>query len=86
MEATFDTATILETEVEPPVLVARSFWDVALPLDPVSSSSAKKSATKTSGKEMSVKTLNPANLNIILAAFFLFLSLFVGYFLITVKG
>ncbi|PON59630.1 ODR-4-like [Parasponia andersonii] len=80
MKATFDNSMILEPEVEPPAVITRSFWDVAVPLDTVSSS--KKSLRgETSGK-----TEKSANFNIILAAFVLFLSVIVGYVLLYVKG
>ncbi|XP_062073847.1 uncharacterized protein LOC133778046 [Humulus lupulus] len=85
MDAAIDTTTILEPEVEPPALIATSFWDVAVPLDPASSYSSKKSVVETSIGETSGNTTKSANFNIIIAAFFLFLSVIVGYILIIIK-
>ncbi|XP_030501706.1 uncharacterized protein LOC115716925 [Cannabis sativa] len=87
MDTTIDTTTILEPEIEPPKVIATSFWDVAVPLDPAASSSSSKNSgvVETSRGETSGNTAKSANFNIIIAAFFLFLSVIVGYVLIIIK-
>ncbi|EXC01166.1 Protein odr-4-like protein [Morus notabilis] len=86
METTLDSLTILEPEVEAPTLIARSFWDVAAPLGPASSSSSNSSSPlETHRGETGAKTIKSANVNILLAAFFLLLSVIVGFVLLQSK-
>ncbi|GMN40202.1 hypothetical protein TIFTF001_009426 [Ficus carica] len=87
METKFESLTILKPEVEAPALMARSFWDVAAPLGsaPASSSSSNSSTLETQRGQTSGTTVKSANINVILAAFFLLLSVIIGFVLIAVK-
>ncbi|XP_060673604.1 uncharacterized protein LOC107421360 isoform X2 [Ziziphus jujuba] len=86
MEAMFDVSTVLEPEVEAPPVITKSFWDVAVPFCSASCSSSEKTVPELSMEKSSGKVIKSTNVNIILAAFFLVLSILVGFFLIAVRG
>ncbi|KAL5559902.1 hypothetical protein UlMin_036113 [Ulmus minor] len=82
MEDMFDPSEILEPELQAPVVITKSFWDAAVPLELASNSSEEKNAHETSSR---VKTVGSANINIVAAVIFLLLSILVGYVLIFVR-
>ncbi|KAF3447451.1 hypothetical protein FNV43_RR12637 [Rhamnella rubrinervis] len=85
MEAMSDVSTVLEPEEQAPALITKSFWDVAVPLCSASSSSSEKSVVESLRGESSGKTVKSSNVNVMLAAFFLILSILLGLILIVVR-
>ncbi|EEF35013.1 protein odr-4 homolog isoform X2 [Ricinus communis] len=83
MEVPTDTSTILQPEAEAPSLIAKSFWDVAVPGQPASTSSLEKSKKmNTNGVVGGGKSAKSFNFNILAAVFFLLLSILVGFILV----
>lgn len=81
MVALPDASTILDLEVEAPSLITKSFWDVVLPFFSATSSSLDRSNTQAEAAESSRKSGKKLNFHIMLAVFFLFVSIIIGYVL-----
>ena len=77
MEAPSDSSTVLEPEKEAPSLVAKPFWDMAIPFNSASCSPLEKNGIDTR-EESGKKSTGSNNLNIVGAILFLLLSIVVG--------
>lgn len=84
MEALSDSSSVLDTEVEAPSVISKSFWDVVVPFNSGSGSSSESKGSKTR-KENTKYPVKTANFNIMAAVFFLLLSILVGFVLIAKK-
>lgn len=80
-EALTDSSSILEAEVESPSVFSKSFWDVAVPFNSVSSSSSGNKG-KEIKKESSISPAKTSNFNTMAAVFFLLLSIMIGFVLV----
>ncbi|KAK9983129.1 hypothetical protein SO802_032654 [Lithocarpus litseifolius] len=85
MEAPSDSSSILEPEIEAPLLVTKPFWDVAIPFNSASCSPLEKNGIDTR-EESGKKSTKSNNLNIVGAILFLLLSIVVGLVLYVVRG
>ncbi|GLT60555.1 hypothetical protein SLA2020_333170 [Shorea laevis] len=77
MEAPSDTSKILEPEAEAPSTITGSFWDLGAPY-----SSSMEKSKENPRVDNGQKAIKSTNINFIAAAFFLLLSIIVGYFLV----
>ncbi|CAK7347308.1 unnamed protein product [Dovyalis caffra] len=85
MEVPTDSSTYLQPEVEAPSLIAKSFWDVAVPGHFASGSSLEKSRQVDMNVERDRQSNQPFNLNVLAAVFFLLLAILVGFVLVRQK-
>lgn len=85
MEAPSDSFTILEPENEAPSLVAKSFWDVAIPSCSACNSPLERSENGTREEVRKISTKSD-NVNGMGAVLFLILALLVGFVLYVLRG